>query len=138
MLGNRKIIVDEWAEIWDLLKTHADGSFWQWPTELDSESVYIVGRVVLRENWQSITNWATEHPGHVIFSNPAEGSETVLYQLRRLNILDHVRNGTIGLLASGDIEPGYRYCKTDSYFCKLMKVMHRFIVKHQNPMIFCF
>ena len=32
MLGNHKIIVDEWAEVWDLLKPHADGSFWQWCT----------------------------------------------------------------------------------------------------------
>jgi hypothetical protein len=27
MLGNRKIIVDEWAEVWDLLKPYADEQF---------------------------------------------------------------------------------------------------------------
>ena len=48
MLGNRKIIVDEWAEVWDLLKHCADESFWQWPAELDPDAVYIVGRVVLK------------------------------------------------------------------------------------------
>ena len=83
MLGNHKIIVDEWAEVWDLLKPYADESFWQWPTELDPEAVYIVGRVVLKENWQAITEWATKYPGHIVFSNPAEGSETILLQLTR-------------------------------------------------------
>ena len=77
MLGNRKIIVDEWAEVWDLLKPHADGSFWQWPDTPDADAVYIVGRVVLRDRWADIVAWATEHPGQVVFSNPAEGSETI-------------------------------------------------------------
>jgi hypothetical protein len=86
MLGNRKIIVDEWAEVWDLLKSSADGSFWQWPAELDPDAVYIVGRVVLKENWVAITEWATKYPGHIVFSNPAEGSETILLQLKRLVI----------------------------------------------------
>ena len=67
MLGNRKIVVDEWAEVWDLLKPHADGSFWQWPTEPDPDTVYIVGRVVLKEHWYSITAWATRYPGHIVF-----------------------------------------------------------------------
>jgi hypothetical protein len=123
MLGNRKIIVDEWAEVWDLLKPYADGSFWQWPTKLDPEAVYIVGRVVLKENWVVITDWATKYPGHIVFSNPAEGSETILLQLKRLVIKDYVRDGRIGLLTSGDLEPGWNYCKTDCYFANIVEYM---------------
>jgi hypothetical protein len=123
MLGNHKIIVDEWAEVWDLLKPHADDSFWQWPAELDPDTVYIVGRVVLKENWQAITDWATQHPGRIIFSNPAEGSETILLQLRRLVIAEHVRDGRIGLLTSGDLEPGWNYCKTDCYFSNIVEYL---------------
>ena len=123
MLGNRKIIVDEWAEVWDLLKSCADGSFWQWPEQLDPDAVYIVGRVVLKENWVAITEWATKYPGHVIFSNPAEGSETILLQLRRLVIADYVRDGRIGLLTSGDMEPGWNYCKTDCYFSNIVEYL---------------
>jgi hypothetical protein len=123
MLGNRKIIVDEWAEVWDLLKPYADESFWQWPEQLDPDAVYIVGRVVLKENWVAITEWATKYPGHVIFSNPAEGSETILLQLRRLVIADYVRDGRIRLLTSGDLEPGWNYCKTDCYFANIVEYM---------------
>jgi len=120
MLGKHKIIVDEWAEVWDLLKPYADGSFWQLP-DLDPANTYIIGRVLLKEHWQTITDWATEHPGRIVFSNPAEGSETVLLQLKRLRITEHVRDGRIGLLTSGDLEPGINYCKTDCYFSNIVE-----------------
>lgn len=120
MLGTHKIHVDEWAEVWDLLQPYADASFWQLP-DLDPACTYIVGRVLLKENWQTITDWATQHPGRIIFSNPAEGSETVLLQLRRLRITEHVKDGRIGLLTSGDMEPGIRYCKTDCYFSNIVE-----------------
>jgi len=71
MLGTHKLIVDEWAEVWDLLKPHADNSFWQWPDTFDPDAMYIVGRVVLKENWQQITDLATQYPGRIVFSNPA-------------------------------------------------------------------
>ena len=121
MLGTHKLVVDEWAEVWDLLKPYADESFWQWPETFDPNARYIVGRVVLRDNWQQITDLATQYPGRIIFSNPAEGSETVLLQLKRLRIESHVRDGRIGLLTSGDLEPGWDYCKTDCYFSNIVE-----------------
>ena len=120
MLGTHKIHVDEWAEVWDLLQPYADASFWQLP-DLDPACTYIVGRVLLKENWTVITEFATAHPGRIIFSNPAEGSETVLLQLRRLRITEHVKDGRIGLLTSGDMEPGIRYCRTDCYFSNIVE-----------------
>lgn len=121
MLGNFRIIVDEWAEVWDLLKLYADASFWQWPETFDEHAFYIVGRVVLKENWQTIVELANRYPGRIIFSNPAEGSETVLLQLKRLRITEYVRDGRIGLLTSGDMEPGWNYCQTDCYFTNIVK-----------------
>jgi len=136
MLGNRKIIVDEWAEVWDLLKSSADSSFWQWPAQLNPDAVYIVGRVVLKENWQAITEWATKYPGHIIFSNPAEGSETILLQLRRLVIADYVRDGRIGLLTSGDMEPGWNYCKTDCYFSNIVEYLENLRAHESSPQVY--
>lgn len=121
MLGTHKLIVDEWAEVWDLIKTYADASFWQWPSTFDPANVYIVGRVVLKENWQIITDLATRYPGRIVFSNPAEGSETIKLQLKRLRITDHVQDGRIGLLTSGDLEPGWHYCQTDCYFTNIVE-----------------
>ena len=120
MLGTHKIIVDEWAEVWDLLQPYADGSFWQMP-DLDPHNAYVIGRVLLKENWQTVTDWATQHPGRIVFSNPAEGSETVKLQLQRLRITEHVRDGRIGLLTSGDLESGINYCRTDCYFSNIVE-----------------
>jgi hypothetical protein len=122
MLGQYKIVCDEWAEIWDLLKPYADESFWRWEdVNFDAKKIYIVGRVILKDNWQIITDLATRYPGCIIFSNPAEGSETIKLQLQRLRITDHVRDGRIGLLTSGDLEPGWHYCKTDCYFTNIVE-----------------
>ncbi len=121
MLGTHRIIVDEWAEVWDLLRPHADASFWQWPSTLDPEAIYIVGRVLLKQHWAEITQWATDHPGHIVFSNPAEGSETILLQMKRLRITDYVKDGRIGLLTSGDLEADWDYCKTDCYFSNIVE-----------------
>jgi hypothetical protein len=121
MLGAHKLIVDEWAETWDLLKPYADDSFWRWPDSFDPTCTYIVGRVILKENWPTITALATQYPGRIVFSNPAEGSETILLQLKRLRISEYVQDGRIGLLTSGDLEPGWNYCHTDSYFSNIVE-----------------
>lgn len=117
-----KLIVDEWAEVADLLKPYATETFWKFhDVELQSNAHYIIGRVQLKENWSKITDWANKYPGRIIFSNPAEGSETILLQLTRLRITDYVRDGRIGLLTSGNMAPGIRYCKTDCYFSNIVE-----------------
>lgn len=146
MLGTHRIVVDEWAEVWDLLKPYADESFWQWPDSFDPDNIYIVGRVVLKDNWQTITDLATQYPGRIVFSNPAEGSETILLQLKRLRIADHVRDGRIGLVTSGNQEPGWNYCQTDCYFSNIVEYQENQAAQsqadqnyqHQRPYEFLF
>ena len=137
MLGNRKIIVDEWAEVWDLLKPYADESFWQWTdVVLDPNNVYIVGRVTLKHHVTEITEWARHYPGRIVFSNPAEGSETILLQLTRLRIKEQVRRGEILLLTSGDMEPGWRYCKTDCYFSHIVEHLENLRAHESHPKVY--
>ena len=122
MLGQHKIIIDEWAEVVDLLDPYADGEFWTWTDiDFDPNCKYIVGRVVLKDNWQVITDLATQYPGRIVFCNPAEGSETILLQLRRLRIEPHVRDGRILLLTSGDLESGWNQMSTDCYFTNIVE-----------------
>ena len=137
MLGNRKIIVDEWAEVWDLLKPYADEHFWQWTdVVLDPNNIYIVGRVTLKNHWMEITEWARHYPGRIMFSNPAEGSETILLQLTRLRIKEQVRRGEILLLTSGDMEPGWRYCKTDCYFSNIVEYLENLRAHESYPQVY--
>jgi len=117
-----KLVIDDWAEVADLLKPWATDTFWKFSdVELDPKAYYIIGRVQLKENWEKITAWADQHPGRIVFCNPAEGSETILLQLRRLRIWDYVRDGRIKMIASGDLETGWNYCKTDCYFSNIVE-----------------
>ena len=121
MLGRHKIIVDEWAEVWDLLKPYADASFWQWPESFDPTARYIVGRVILKDNWSAITELADRYPGSIVFCNPAEGSETIKLQLSRLRIAELVQNRSIRMIASGNLEAGFHEMSTDCYFSNIVE-----------------
>ncbi len=119
MLGPHKLIVDEWCEVWRLLEPHADASFWQWPDTFDHTAFYIVGRTAFERHRDAILPLTQRYPGQIIFANPAEGSQTILMQLARHGITELVRDQTIGLIAAGDLEPGWNYCQID-YFTNIV------------------
>ena len=99
MLHNRKIVLDQWSEVYDLLHEYADEEFWRFSDiEFDPAAVTIIGRVQLKENYYRVCDLAERYPGRIMFCNPAEGSQTILLQLRRLRIEDLVRTGKILLL----------------------------------------
>jgi hypothetical protein len=121
MLGKHKIVVDEWAEVYDILKPYADETFWQFrDIDFDPNSFYIVGRVQLKENYTLISDYAQQYPGRIVFCNPAEGSQTILLQLRRLRITEMVKSGAIRMITSGDLETGYHQLGVDCYFTNIV------------------
>ena len=120
MLGKHRIVLDQWSEVYDLLCDHADEEFWRFAElDFDPAAITIVGRVQLKENYYRVCDLAERYPGRIMFCNPAEGSQTILLQLRRLRIEDLVRSGKILLLTSGNLEPPWRYVKTDCYFSNI-------------------
>jgi hypothetical protein len=124
MLGTHKLVVDTWAEVYDLLKPYADEEFWQFETvEFDPSAVYVIGRVQLKEHYVRIVELANQYPGHIVFSNPAEGSQTIILQLKRLRIYDLVREGKILLLTSGSLESGFSELSTDCYFSNIVEYL---------------
>lgn len=137
MLGNYKLVIDTWSEVYDLLKQYADDEFWAWSdVKLDPNTVYVVGRVVLKENWESITTWATAHPGRIVFCNPAEGSETIKLQLKRLRIYDLVREKKILLLTSGNLEPGFYELSTDCYFSNIVEYLENIEASQHSSKVY--
>jgi hypothetical protein len=120
MLGKHRIILDQWSEVYDLLKEYADEEFWRFSDrEFNPDAVTVIGRVQLKENWQRVCDLAKQYPGRILFCNPAEGSQTILLQLQRLRIEHLVRSGHILLLTSGDLECDFDYIKTDCYFSNI-------------------
>jgi hypothetical protein len=120
MLGKHRMVIDQWSEVYDLLRDHADEEFWRFSElEFDPTAITIIGRVQLKENYYRVCDLAERYPGRIMFCNPAEGSQTILLQLRRLRIEDLVRSGKILLLTSGALEPPWSYVKTDCYFSNI-------------------
>jgi hypothetical protein len=117
MLGKHRVVLDQWSEVYDLLKPYADAEFWRFAElEFDPDAITIIGRVQLKENWYRVCDLADQYPGRIMFCNPAEGSQTLLLQLKRLRIDSLVRSGKILLLTSGDMDVDFDYVKTDGYF----------------------
>jgi hypothetical protein len=120
LLGPYNIAIDQWSEIFDLFEGYADKVFWKFSEhEFDPSELTIIGRTQLKENYFKICDLAEKYPGKILFANPAEGSQTILMQLKRLRIEDLVRREKILLLASGDLEPGLDYIRTDGYFANI-------------------
>lgn len=119
MLGNHRLIVDEWAEVYDLLRPYADQTFWNWgDLDHDPDAIYVIGRVQLKQHWQHITSFAR---GNVVFCNPAEGSETIKLQMQRLRITDLVKSGRMRMITSGSLEPGFHELGVDCYFTNIVE-----------------
>lgn len=122
MLGQHRLVIDQWAEVYDLLRPYADEEFWQFSqVEFDPAALYVIGRVQLKDNWYKVCDLANRYPGRIVFCNPAEGSQTILLQLRRLRIADLVQAGKILLLTSGDLESGWPSLHTDGYFSNIVE-----------------
>lgn len=137
MLGNRRLVVDEWAEVYDLLQTYADDTFWQWSDVVfDPDSVYVIGRLVLKENWQNIQTLCKQWPRRIVFCNPAEGSETIKLQLRRLRVTDLVQSGQMMLLTSGDLEPGFGHLSTDAYFANICEYQENLLASQSSDAVY--
>lgn len=133
MLGKHRVVIDQWSEVYDLLRDHADEEFWRFAElEFDPTAITIIGRVQLKENYYRVCDLAKRYPGRIMFCNPAEGSQTILLQLRRLRIEDLVRTGKILLLTSGDLESPWQYVKTDSYFSNICEYTENIEASQQD------
>jgi len=70
-------------------------------------ATYVVGRVQLRDNAQQIRHIVTERTARVIFSNPAEGSETFIQHLRLYGVEDLVLSGLLPVVTGGAVPDAY-------------------------------
>ena len=119
MPGSRKIILDTFCEVHDLLEPWADDEFWDLDSHtVVSDAVYVIGRQQFHQHIELIKELAHDHTIKIVFSNPHEGSSTMLGQCVRLGIVDLIRSGTIQVVTGGAMElPGLIY---DSFLPKVL------------------
>lgn len=121
MLDNHKLIVDTQCEVYELLKHWADGEFWDLANHaIVSGGIYMIGRGQFGQNISLIKQLIDQKQIRVVLSNPAEGSDTIRWQCRNLDIEDYVSAGKIIILSGGDIAPEYANLCYESFMVKIL------------------
>lgn len=123
MLGNRKLIADTFCEVYDLIKPLVDATFWDFNQVADCiepGAVYLISRKEFYAHTERIKQIAEQNIATIIFSNPHEGSWTMIGQLDRLGIVNLAQAGKIQLISGGAMDASYTNMMYDSFLPKVL------------------
>jgi hypothetical protein len=121
MLGNYKLVLDTFCEVYDLIEHLADDHFW----EFDEHTVipgalYLIGSQQFFKHRDKIIPLIEKNVIKAALSNPAEGSATIKWKVHRLGIFDMIKQGKMFIISGGDIEPEYRALVYDGFLPKIL------------------
>lgn len=138
MLGNRKLILDTYCEVYDLLTPWMDGDFWQFEQHnVIPDAVYLIGRAQMTNNRDQICQLIESNQIQVVFSNPAEGSETMLHQCDHVFSLGHLaRDKRVLLISGGDMEEQFPCLQYDSFLPKILDYQENYQAMQQALQIY--
>lgn len=119
MLGNRKLVLDTFCEVYDLLHPWMDNDFWDFKShEVIPGAIYLISRKELFANLDKIKSIASNDQAKIVISNPAEGSETMVGQMRPIQ--DLVFDRKILLIGGGNMDARYPCLTYDSFLPKIL------------------
>ena len=102
MLGNRKVILNTFCEIYNLLKPYADEEFWEFTKcEIIPDAIYILSRQQFAEHNALIQQLIQDRVIYVILCNPAEGSEPMAWIYKNFGIEKLIDTGRITIITGG-------------------------------------
>lgn len=123
MQKNFKLYSEYHCEIYSIIEPFLDVEFKSFDqVKIEPGAVYLMGRLQFERYHSRIREVAESGIAHIIFSNPWEGSETMLGQLQRYNITDLAQQRKIMLLAGGDMRSEFCYHKYDGFAHNLLKI----------------
>jgi hypothetical protein len=122
MLGNRKLVLDTFCEVYDLLTPWADAEFYDFGLHsIIPGSIYLLGRAQFNFHKQRIRHLVETNRIRVILSNPAEGSQTLASHCESVHLCaDLVKQGKILLIGGGDMDASWPYLRYDSFLPKIL------------------
>jgi len=123
MLGNRKLILDTFCEVYDQLKPWADAEFWNFEehsVDIIPGAIYVISRRQLQINVPRIRELVESDSIRVVFSNPAEGSDTIRGQIIMYGIQDLVQANKILVVGGGDMDSAWPCLQYDSFLPKIL------------------
>lgn len=116
-----KLVLDTLCEVYDQLKHLADDKFWDFKKHtVIPGAVYLFGRTQFHDNIEAIKQLAEAGTILPVFSNPAEGSDTMVWQLTRLGVNDLVRQGKILVITGGHIPDEYPHLYLENFLPKVL------------------
>jgi hypothetical protein len=122
MLGNRKLILDTFCEVYELLQPWMDGNFFDFSKhEIVPGAVYLIGRAQMNHNRELIRRLIESNTIRVLLSNPAEGSETLRYHCDHVHKCgDLARDHRMLLIGGGDMDPEWPCLQYESFLPKIL------------------
>ena len=125
MLANRKLIVDTHSEIYDMIKHHADGIFWNLEQHIQKDqvvpdAVYVIGREQIRLYGNQLRTLIDTAGIKAVFSNPHEGSDTLKQHCYVYGIADLILDNKIILVGGGDMDSSWPCLQYDSFLPKIL------------------
>ena len=121
MLGNYKLVLDTFCEVYNELKPYADSEFWSFSQHnIIPGAIYVIGRQQFVENVHFLKELANNNTIKIIFSNPAEGSETLKTQCEFFGIQELVLAKKILLIGGGNMHESYPCLQYDSFLPKIL------------------
>ena len=122
MLGNRKLILDTFCEVYELLKPWSDGEFWNFAKhDIVADAVYLISREQFNLNIARIRELATAGTILPLLSNPMEGSDTMKCHCELVTrTADLVRDRKILLISGGEMDDSWPYILYDSFLPKIL------------------
>jgi len=122
MLDNRKLVIDTFSEVYDLLKPWADAEFWRFADhEIIPGAVYLISREQFNLNTARIRQLAETGTILPILSNPMEGSETMKGHCEMVTrTADLVHEKKILLIAGGEMDDSWPYLRHDIFLPKIL------------------
>jgi hypothetical protein len=124
MLGNRKLVLDTFCEVYDQLRPWADDEFWNLEEHIaDGKfipgAIYLIGRRQFHINVERIRNLVDQ--AHIILSNPAEGSDTLRTHCTAVwGVDDLVHSNRLLLIGGGDMDHSWTCLQYDSFLPKIL------------------
>ena len=137
MLAGRNLVVDTFSEVYHVLKPWITHEFWDMALhDPIPNSVYVVGRKQFVENSAKIIAIIDQPNMTVFFDNAAEGSETLVSQLKMLGVDKLARQHRLLVIGGGDMESDYKYIRYENFLSVILNYDENIAAQARTPEIF--
>jgi len=137
MLDNRKLVLDTFSEVYQLLQPWTDAEFWDFEQhQLIPNAVYLFGRQQFITHKAQIRHLVESNQILAVLSNPHEGSDTLRKQTIMHGFEDLFHAKRMLLIGGGDMDPAWPCLRYDSFLPKLLDYEHNIAAQARTNEIY--